>query len=103
MKSFNRIAFGLACITFLALVVAPQVAVQTSAATLTVHQFQSVLAYPCNPVNGQNTDFCVNGSGTSVESVLNSASIQGYQLFSASPWSPGGGCVNCGMVYTLRK
>jgi hypothetical protein len=103
MKSFNRVAFGLACITFLALVVAPQVAVQTNAATLTVHQFQSVLAYPCNPVNGANTDFCAYPSGTSVESVLNSASVQGYQLFSASPWSPGNGCVNCGMVYTLRK
>ena len=103
MKSLTRIVFGLMFVAVVILVVVPKFTVQTSAALPTVYQFQTVLAYACNPVNGQNTGFCVNGTGTSVESVLNTYSSQGYQLFAASPWSPGGGCVNCGMVYTLRK
>ena len=107
MKSFNRIVFALAIIAFLALVAVPKFAVQTSAATQTVHQFQTVLAYRCNLVNGEYTDFCATPNGVSVESVLNTYSSQGYQLFTASPFNDGGSGDQTfplsGMVYTLRK
>jgi hypothetical protein len=102
MKSFDRIAFGLACIAFLALVIAPHVAVRTHAATSAVpaaqtqYQFQTVVATVVNnPPTG--LEVFQNGNYVSVESVLNSYSSQGYQLVSATE----GGASNS-VVYTLR-
>jgi len=77
--------------------------VRTSVAPATTkYQFKTLLIYQCSLVNGV-PDLCVTGTGESVETVLDSYSTQGYELFAIVPYSPGGGgCVNCGMAYTLR-
>ena len=88
MKSFNRIALGLACIAFAAVVIAPHVALRMHAATSTTpltqptYQYQTVVAVPCGQ-NGNGaypTDLCVGPNYVPVETVLNSYSSQGYQL-----------------------
>jgi hypothetical protein len=114
MKSFNRIALGLACIAFLAVVIAPHVAVRTHAATsaapLTqpIYQYQTVVAVACGQQGDGTypTDLCVGPNIVPVETVLNSYSSQGYQRLlttTSVDWlSPTGGPANGAVVYTLR-
>lgn len=76
--------------------------VRTSVAPdTTQYQFQTVIGQACAQVNYVPTDFCT-ANGATVESVLNSYSSQGYEVFAASPFAASG---NQGtlMVYTLRK
>ncbi|MGD0213455.1 MAG: hypothetical protein ABSB87_09495 [Terriglobales bacterium] len=110
MTSFNRIALELACIAFLALVIVPHVAVGTNAATSAplqaqTYQYQTVLTYSCNVQNEQYTDLCTTPTGASIESVLNTYSSQGYQLFAVSSavvCNYGENSLPCANVYTLR-
>jgi hypothetical protein len=73
------------------------------------YKYQLVMGYPCNNnSNGSAQDFCtlpINQQGSvSVESVLNSYSSQGYELFSVTE---AGGATSSNpeapwLVYTLR-
>jgi hypothetical protein len=109
MKSLHRIAFGLAVIAFLILVVVPKFAIHTSANTQTVYHFQTVVAVPCGQTGngGPPTDLCVGSNGASVESVLDSYSSQGYALLLTTTsvnWNNTNGAQAGGAVaYTLRK
>lgn len=122
MKSLNHRTFALAFISSLAVVFALQAAAQESTTTAqpvkvvntaknpvptvvepdtTQYQFQSVIGYPCEPVNQVPTDFCT-ASGATVESVLDTYSSEGYEVLAVSPLSVGVNGIPGFMVYTLR-
>ncbi len=114
MKSSKHLAFGLALVAVLALVVVPR-ALQTSAATSAPptaqpkYQYVSVVAVECIPTEPGPWDFCLytyNGTDsvatTPMEQVLTTYSSQGYQLFSITS-TPGINQVAGTALYTLRK